>query len=250
MQINFSALSGTIRKAWLQVVVSPSNESLGFASVRVRALPQLHFSTLWGELTTAESEHETKKTPASIEALRVAQDRMIRAMVIDHDPQTFEAKCPDEVPNDLILSTLQEMGFSLGEAQQALKEGVARKPFSRGTIEIEDQPFEGASEEVANFYRYCQPYGIFLRQLLMALGQFQNGFTESAEKQWVEYKKQHTALKLMEKAERQVYQLLGEPSEEEVGKKVRSLLYGLVMYDPNQSNVVTLPRKDEPDPFA
>lgn len=191
MQIPFSALGGGTRKTWLDVVVSASNESLGYGKVQVRGLPQLHFDLLWSEVTTAEAEFKANETPALAAKLREAQDRLIRAMVIDHDPLTFKAECPDEVPNDLIVSTLQEMGFSLGEARQGIKDGFACKPFTTGTVEVEGRIFEGASEEIAHFYRYCQPFALFTASLLQTLWAFQNGVIRSASEIWQDYRKRH-----------------------------------------------------------
>jgi hypothetical protein len=112
-------------------------------------------------------------------------------MVIGHEPTTF--KCEFEVPEliaekDELAAQLEEMGFSPEEAAAGVLKGSVSKAFKTAPLTVAlstgDARYEGASQETVLFYRHCQPYEIFFKNLLVALHQFQNGATRTAQEIW------------------------------------------------------------------
>ncbi len=187
MQITFSALGGAVRLGWIQVVVSRTDRAKGYGSIKARALPQLVFDELWGALIHAEQEYGSNQSPTTAEQLRAAQDDIIRRMVIGHDPGTFTAKFPvpatDDEKTDLI-ALLAGMGFTPSESSSAIQKGALSKPFASTEVSIAGANVAGCSQGTIDFYRACQPFGVFIISLLHSLHGYQHGAVLTAEELW------------------------------------------------------------------
>lgn len=188
MKIHHSALSGAKRKATLEVVVSANSEALGFGRIAARALPQLHFDLLWGGIVVAEKAEADAKEKGPLQEAKAAQERrqaeekVVRAMVVDHDAGTFSVELHEDTED--LRTALREAGFTEGEMAEGFKAGAVSKKFVTGAVEVEGVPYAGASEETAQFYRSCQPFGMFFANLLVALHAFQYGAIATPGQVW------------------------------------------------------------------
>jgi hypothetical protein len=111
-------------------------------------------------------------------------------MIINHDAKTFSAPLNDVT--DELRAQLREMGFSDAEIDEGAKAKSISRKFSAGfaqTKKLLGADLEGASEETVQFYRTCQPFGMFFNNLLVALHAFQHGAVASPKQIWSQNRK-------------------------------------------------------------
>lgn len=163
MKIRTNLLVCGFASQWVNVPASPAHPEWGCGRVKIKELPKDKFDALWSALSIAEKEASEKvdelgvSHPDAVKARQAEQEAgyaVIEACIVDHDPKTFEASV--ETPED--EQSLREIGYSYEEIEQAKKEGVARRAFSK--------------EGMARFYERCAPWRSFFAQLLQAIHRY------------------------------------------------------------------------------
>jgi hypothetical protein len=207
MKVRADLLSKKPRALWVRVPANLQDRAAGTARVKLQELPRDTWEDLYLSYVTAgraaqetalllvEERAAAEKIPLAEERLAKGRDidrryrtlirqanreieeaerALLRACVVDHEPETFAAELPAEMTEEERRAFLDEAGFSEDAVEAGIATGRAVEAFqAESWTDEEGKSHPGASEHTARFYQRCQGPGTFSAALVAAIRRFQ-----------------------------------------------------------------------------
>jgi hypothetical protein len=191
LRVSLSLLSDQERRETVAVPASLCDRSLGVVRVTLTEIPRADSDRLASTVTDlaerlaqARRDGQSREATAPLrEALRTAEDAVLRATVVGHDPSDFSAAVPPGVPLEVLRDRLPE--YSDDDLLAAQASGVLCRGFSPGVWrDSAGQERRGASPEMCRFYRAARPRDEFAAVLLAVCLRWHRGEDCDAETLW------------------------------------------------------------------